>query len=66
MGHCSTPTFLEWQSWLRTIQGLNLALFIDKEHQNLLGRVQIQANNIGELPQKFRIPRKFEAFGPMY
>lgn len=37
------------QSWLSALQGLNLAFFIAAEHQRLVWRVEIQANDVPKL-----------------
>jgi hypothetical protein len=42
-----------------------LALFIYAEQHRLLLRIQIQAYDIGELLEKFGIPRQLESFDPM-
>ena len=65
MGHGSTATLLQRQSRLGTIQRLNLALFIDTEHQSFLRRVQIKSHHIGQLLQKTGISGKLEPFGPV-
>src|SRR5271167_4556706 len=61
----AATAFLQRQPRLRAIQGLNLALFIQTQHQRLLRRVQIQAHHIGQLLQKFCIPRELERLTQM-
>ena len=43
------------------IQGLDLALFVNAEHQRVVGRVQIQAYHVANLLDEERIGREFEA-----
>src|SRR5690606_36458904 len=43
MGHSSGPSFLQGQSRLRAVEGLNLALLIAAEHDGVIGGVQVKA-----------------------
>ena len=54
---------LQRQSGLSAIQRLNLALFIDAEHDGILRRSQIHADDIGELLEESWVSGEFEAFG---
>jgi len=45
---------------LGAIQGLNLALFVGAQHQRVIGRVQVQADDVSHLLDKERIGGKFE------
>ena len=56
VSHRSTPPALQRQSRLSAVQGLNLALFIDTQHQSFGRRIQIQPHHIGQLFQKARVP----------
>jgi hypothetical protein len=47
MGDRATAALFQGQPRLGTIQGLNLAFFIDTQHDGVLGRVQIQADHLG-------------------
>src|SRR5207245_565036 len=53
--------FLEWQTRLSAVQCLDLALLIDTEDQALVWRVEVKSNHVGQLFQKFDVPREFEA-----
>ena len=53
------------QHRLSAVQGLNLALFIDTKHQSVIGRVQIQADNVAHLFDEEGIGGDFEAAGAM-
>jgi len=55
VGHGTDASLLHRQSWLGTIQRLNLALFIDRQHDGMVGRIDIQANDLLELGGKLRI-----------
>ncbi len=63
MSEGAAASTLERQSRLSAIQGLNLALLIDAEHDGILRRSEINPDDIGELFQKLRITRKFETLG---
>jgi hypothetical protein len=52
---------LDGQSRLSPIQRLNLALFIDAEHDRLLGRIQIKPHHVCHLFQKLWIARQLES-----
>ena len=47
---------------LRAVQGLNLRLFVDAQHQGFGRRVEIQPRNVANLLNEQRILRKFEGF----
>src|ERR1022692_3674213 len=66
MGHRSATPFLDGQSGLSAIQRLNLAFFIDTEHDCLLRRIQVQSNHVGHLLQKLRIARQLESLRAMW
>jgi hypothetical protein len=56
----ATAPALDRQSRLRTIQGLNLALFINAQHYRILGRVQVHPHHIQELRHEMRVSRELE------
>ena len=56
----ATAPTLHGQSRLRTIQGLNLALFINAQHHRMLGRVQVNPHNIQQLRHELRVSRELE------
>ena len=45
----AAATLLERQAGLSAIQGLNLTLFIDTEHDGVLGRIEIDPDYVEEL-----------------
>lgn len=53
------------QRRLRSIKGLDLALFIDAQHQRFVGRVEVETNHIPHLLDKVRIGRELEAMRQM-
>src|SRR6267143_530378 len=61
----ATP-FLERQSRLSPVQRLNLARFIETEHQAFFRRVEIKANHISQFLQKLNVPRQFESARSMW
>jgi len=46
----------------RTFQGLNLALFIDTQHQGVVGRVQVQANHVAHFVDEQGVAAQLEGF----
>ncbi len=48
------------QQRLGAIQGLDLSLLIDAEHHRLIGRVQVQADDVADLFDEERILRQLE------
>ncbi len=51
---------------LRSIQRLNLRLFVDAEHDGALGRSHIETNDVSDLLDKERVGRKLEGLGSMW
>src|SRR4029434_3419456 len=45
---------------LRTVQGLNLRLFVDRQNQGFSGRIEVQSHNVANLLNEQRILGKFE------
>ena len=60
VGHRAGPAGLHRQAGLGSLQRLDLALFVDTEDQGLVGRVDIQADDVGELLDEPRVGRQFE------
>ena len=63
--HCPAAALLHRQPRLGAVEGLDLALFIDRQHQGLVGRVEVEADNILDLGDEVGIAREFEGFGQM-
>src|SRR5262249_40189065 len=60
MGHAFDVAQAHGQHGLGTVQGLDLAFFIDREHQRMIGRVQVQADYVAYLLDEEGIGGKFE------
>src|ERR1035438_5261047 len=65
MGHGLATPFLERQSRLRAIQGLDLTLLVAGEDQGMLRRIEIEPHNVLQLFFKVLIIGKLEAFDAM-
>ncbi len=63
--HGAATALLEGQAGLGAVQSLNLALFIDTKNDGLVGRIEIEADNIGQFFEKLRIARQLERLRPM-
>src|SRR4051812_43383969 len=42
VGHCAGPPLLHRQSWLGSIEGLNLAFFVDREHDGMSRWIDVE------------------------
>ena len=60
VGACPRLAEGQWQSRLRAIQCLDLALFVDTQYQRAIERRQIQAHDIAHLVDKVGIDGEFE------
>ena len=60
MGHGAAPPLLYGQSGLGAIQRLNLALFVDGEHDGMSGGIDIQADDVAQLGGELRIVGQLE------
>ncbi len=65
MGHGPTAPLLDRQSWLGTIECLDLAFLVDAQHQGLVWRVEIKADHIVELFDKAFVAAELEGLGQM-
>ena len=52
----AAAAFFQRQTGLSAIQRLNLALFIDTEHDGVLGRIEIDPHHVEELFNELRVP----------
>jgi len=62
------PLDLPWthrQQRLRAIEGLDLALLIDADHQRLVGRIEIEPDDVAHLLDELRIGGELERLRPM-
>jgi hypothetical protein len=49
MGHGSSAAFLERQAGLGSVERLDLALFVDAEHDGVRRRIDIEPDNVAQL-----------------
>src|ERR1700747_2544604 len=56
---------LDWQSGLRAVEGLDLALFVNRQHDGMRRRIDIKPNDVSQLGDKARIARAFEGAQPV-
>jgi hypothetical protein len=59
--HGLAATLLHGQAGLGTIQSLDLALLVYAQHKRVLGRIQIETDNILQLGREIRIIADLEA-----
>jgi len=60
MGHSAGPSLLHRQARLGSIEGLDLALLVDREDNGMIRGIDIEADNVLELGGKGRIIRQLE------
>ena len=65
MRHRPAAALLHRQPRLGAVKGLDLALFIDRQHQGLVGRIEVEADNLLDLGDEVRIARELEGFRQM-
>jgi hypothetical protein len=53
--HGAGAAFLQGKPGLRAVEGLNLGLFIDAEDDGPVGRIQIEAHDVGEFLQELGV-----------
>ena len=61
VGHCAGASFLQRQSRLGAIERLDLALFVDREHQRLVRRIEVKADNVLNFFTEFWVIGELEA-----
>lgn len=65
VSHGSEPALLQRQTRLGAIEGLNLALLVDRQHDGVGRRIDIQPDNVAQLGDEVRIVRELELSAPM-
>src|SRR5215207_8451664 len=60
VSHGATAARHEWKPWLCSVQRLDLALLVYREHQGVLRRIEIETNDIFQFLYKLRVPAEFE------
>src|SRR6516164_7364331 len=61
VGHGTSPTLFNRQPRLGAIQRLDLAFLIDREHDGVVGWIDVQANDLLELDRELRIVGQLKA-----
>jgi hypothetical protein len=65
VGHGSEPALLQRQARLGAIEGLNLALLVDRQDDGMGRRVDIEPDDVAQLGDEVRIVRELELSAPM-
>ena len=65
MGHRAAAALLHRQPRLGPVERLDLRLLIDRQHHGVLGRIDIEADDILNLGGKLRIVRQLEGLHPV-
>ena len=55
VGHGSGAAFLERQAGLRSVERLDLALFVDGKHDGVRRRVDVEPDDVAQLVDEFRV-----------
>src|SRR6266571_6127972 len=58
--HCPGATWLHRQPRLGAVEGLDLALLVDREDDGVGGRVDVEADDVPELRGELRVVRQLE------
>lgn len=58
--HCLRVSSHKRKRWLCTIKSLNLTFLVHAQHKSVIGRIQVQADNVCELLHKMLVTGKFE------
>ena len=64
--HRLGPPLFDRQAGLRAVESLDLALFINAQHQGPLRRVYVEANNVNNLLGELRVVRELEGVHEMW
>ena len=65
MGHRSGPALLDRQARLGAVKRLDLRFLVDREHETVRRRVEIEPDHIAQFGGKRRVLRQLEASYPM-
>ena len=65
MRHGAGPTLLDRQPRLRPVERLDLGLLVDREHQTVRRRIEVEADHVAQLGRERRIGRQLEAPHPV-
>jgi hypothetical protein len=65
VGHGAGPALLHRQARLGAVERLDLALLVDREHDRVRRRVEIESDDVAQLRGERRVRRQLEAPHPM-
>ena len=65
MGHCPGAALLHRQAGLGAVEGLDLAHLVDRQHNGMGGRIDIEADDISELLGELRVVGELERLHPV-
>ena len=65
MRHRAAAAFLQRQTWLSSVQSLNLRFLINAQHERSIRGIEVQADNIVKLLNKLLVPAQFEGLSQM-
>ena len=60
MGHRAEPALLQRQSRLGAVEGLDLALLVDRQHDGVRRRVDVEPDHVTQLVDEVRVVRELE------
>jgi len=60
VGHGSEPPFLHWQPRLGTVERLDLALLVDRQHHGVGGRIDVEPDDVTQLGGELWVLGKLE------
>src|SRR3984957_13008258 len=63
--HGAEPTLLQRQARLGAVEGLDLGLLVDRQHDGVGRRIDIESDHIAQLGDELRIVRELELPAPM-
>src|SRR4029077_15636098 len=65
VGHGLASPRLQRQSWLGAVEGLDLALLVDRQHNRSGRRIDIEADDVGQLAGEGGVTRALEGTQPL-
>ena len=65
VGHRPATAFLQGKARLGAVQGLNLAFFVDTQHQGFVWWIDVETNNVDEFFEEMFVATQLERFDQM-
>src|SRR3972149_8751316 len=65
VGHRAQATWIERQAGLSAVERLDLALLVEAEDQSMLGRIEVEPDDVVELLEEVGIATHLERLGPV-